>query len=585
MTAPVESDGSAALREEREHAAGPAAVDPLDILDAADVPIVALRSDLTVARFNRAAAHVLGLRPSDVDRSPRAIPALAAAPTLERWCALVVSSGMASQHDFRAADRSFVVRIAPRINADRRTNGAVLTFTNVTAFRASLDQAIYEREYTKAILNAVTNPIVVLNADLHMQSANRAFYAMFGVSRETTQGVALRALNRCAFDHAVLQARLQETLTDDRAFEPFEIDCDLPEVGHRTVIINACSFILPSHPGRLAALSFQDVTERKRNEEKAQRLAAIVESSSDAIVSKSLGGMITSWNRAAERLFGYTAEEITGKTMMMIIPPDRQQEEYTILEGIRRGQSIEHFETVRRRKDGSLIEVSLSISPVKDTAGNVVGASKIARDITERRRADEHAMMLGREIDHRSKNLLAVVQATVQLTQAGTVDDLKKVIGGRIKALSNAHTLLAQSRWTSADLRGLVTEELSPFCPEGSRADIDGPDLSLEPQSAQSIAMLLHELTTNAVKYGALSVPAGRVQIAWSRTDGGLVVLRWSETGGPLVKPPTRRGFGSRVIDQIVRTQLHGEARFDWRRDGLWCEIEFRPSECCGPNV
>jgi two-component sensor histidine kinase len=183
--------------------------------------------------------------------------------------------------------------------------------------------------------------------------------------------------------------------------------------------------------------------------------------------------------------------------------------------------------------------------------------------------------MLGLEIDHRAKNLLAVVHASVQLTQAGTADELKKAISGRIQALSNAHTLLAESRWTGADLRRLVTEELSPFGPEGSRADVDGPDLRLEPQSAQSIAMVLHELTTNAVKYGALSVAAGRVRIEWSRADGGMLVLRWSETGGPPVKPPTRRGFGSRVVDQIIRTQLHGDARFDWRPDGLWCEIEF----------
>jgi PAS domain S-box-containing protein len=445
----------------------------------------------------------------------------------------------------------------------------------VTAFRASLDQAVYEREYTKAILNAVPDPIVVLDADLHIQSANRAFYAMFQVSREAAQGLTLGALNRCAFDLPELKGRLQETLNGTNAFPPFEIDCDLPEAGQRAVVINACPLTLPRHPGGLALLSFQDVTERKRNEEKAQRLAAIVESSGDPIISKTLDGVITSWNNAAERLFGYTAEEITGKPITLLIPPERRREEDTILESIRRGQSIEHFETVRRRKDGSLFEISLTISPIKDAHGNVIGASKIARDITERKRAEDHATMLGREIDHRAKNLLAVVQATVGLTRADTADELKKAIGGRIQALSNVHTLLAQSRWTGADLRHLITDELSPFGREASGADVVGPDLTLEPQSAQAIGMVLHELTTNAVKYGALSVAAGRVRIEWSHAIGGMVVLRWSETGGPPVKPPTRQGFGSRVIDQVVRTQLHGKSRFDWRPEGLRCEIEF----------
>jgi PAS domain S-box-containing protein len=575
MTLPAENAGATPRVKVREDAAGAAAINLLDILEAADVPIVTLLSDLTIAHFNRAAADLLSLRAADVGRSPRAIPALAAAPSLEQWCTQVMRTGLARQHDFHAADRSFVVRIAPCATGEHGTNGTVLTFTNVTAFRASLDQAVYEREYTKAILNTVPDPIVVLDADLHIQSANRAFYAMFQVSREAAHGLALRALNRCAFDLPELQRRLQETLDDDSTFQPFEIDCDLPENGQRTVVINACMLTLPRHPGRLALMSFQDVTDRRRDEEKAQRLAAIVESSGDPIISKNLNGVITSWNNAAERLFGYMAEEIIGKDIAAIIPADRQQEEGTILERIRRGQSIERFETVRRRKDGSLIEISLTVSPIKDAYGNVIGASKIARDISERKRAEEHATMLGREIDHRAKNLLAVVHATVQLTRAETADELKKQISGRIQALSNVHTLLAQSRWTGADLRHLITEELSPFGPPGSRADVDGPDVSLEPQSAQAIAMVLHELTTNAVKYGALSVAAGRVRIEWSRGTGGMVMLRWSEAGGPPVKRPTRQGFGSRVIDQIVRTQLHGEPRLNWRPEGLRCEIEF----------
>jgi PAS domain S-box-containing protein len=555
--------------------AAPAALDPIEILDAVDVPIVVLRRDLAVASFNRAAADVLGLRPSDVGRPPRAIAALAAAPNLERWCAQVLGCGGPSQHDFRVADRSFVLRINPHLKSDCRTGGVVLTFTNVTAFRASLDQAIYEREYTKAVLNAVADPIVVLDADLIIQSANRAFYAMFRMSREATQGLALRELGSGAFDLPRLHAQLSEMLADDRKFQPLEVDCDLPDTGPRIVMLNAYQLSLLGHPGRLALMSFQDVTERRRSEEYARRLASIVESSDEVIIGKSLDGVITSWNKAAERLFGYMAEEIIGQPISVLVPPDRRQEEDAILERVRRGDRMELFETVRRRKQGSLIEISLTISPIKDAQGKIVGVSSIARDITERRRADEHARMLAREIDHRSKNLLALVHATVQLTQSGTVDELKKAIGGRIQALSNAHTLLGQSRWTGADLRRLVAEELSPYGPEGSRADVEGPDLSLEPQLAQSIAMVLHELTTNAVKYGALSVPAGRVRIAWSRAGGRQLVFRWSETGGPPVQPPTRAGFGTRVIDQIVRSQLNGNARFDWRAGGLSCEIEI----------
>ena len=134
---------------------------------------------------------------------------------------------------------------------------------------------------------------------------------------------------------------------------------------------------------------FVDITERKRNEEMAQQLASIVESSNDAIVSKDLDGRITSWNRGAERLFGYTAEDIIGEPITRLIPPDRQDEEVEIIDRVRRGQRTEHYETVRRRKDGCLIEISLTVSPIKNALGKIVGASKIARDITERKRAEE----------------------------------------------------------------------------------------------------------------------------------------------------------------------------------------------------
>jgi two-component system CheB/CheR fusion protein len=276
-----------------------------------------------------------------------------------------------------------------------------------------------------------------------------------------------------------------------------------------------------------------NITERKRTEEIAQRLASIVESSDDAIVSKDLNGVIASWNQGAERLFGYKADEVIGKPVTVLIPADRHNEEPRILARIVRGERIDHYETIRRRKDGSLVEISLTVSPVKNADGKIVGASKIARDIGERKRKEERITLLAREVDHRSKNLLALVQATVHLTHADTAEELKAVIMGRLQALSNAHVLLAQSRWEGADLQKLVSEELSPYCQEGERlAEINGPNVLLEPATAQSIAVALHELTTNAVKYGALSVPTGRLRVAWQSPADGSLVLRWAEPVG-----------------------------------------------------
>lgn len=319
-----------------------------------------------------------------------------------------------------------------------------------------------------------------------------------------------------------------------------------------------------------------DISERKHGEEIGQRLASIVESSDDAIISKDLNGIITSWNKAAEKLFGYAAEEIIGKPVLTLIPPERENEEVLILDRIRRGDRVEHYDTARVRKDGSLVDVSLTVSPIKDGDGKIIGASKIARNITERKRNDAFVTLLSREVDHRAKNLLATVQATVNLTEGETPQDIKNAISGRIRALANAHTLLAKSRWEGASLESLAKQELAPYCgEENSRVLFSGPNLALGPKAAQSVAMVLHELATNAAKYGSLSVVTGHVRIAWSITAGGDLALQWNEKGGPKVSSPSRQGFGTRVMTNMTTTHLRGGIHFNWDREGLICDVHI----------
>jgi two-component sensor histidine kinase len=267
------------------------------------------------------------------------------------------------------------------------------------------------------------------------------------------------------------------------------------------------------------------------------------------------------------------AEEAIGKPTNILISPDYHDEEYAILARIRRGDGVEHYETVRQRKDGRLIDVSLTVSPVRDAGGKIVGASKIARDITERKRSEAQMSVLAREAEHRAKNLLANVQAMVRLSQSDTAEGLKEAITGRIGALSNVHSLFVQSR-TGAELGSLVKQELSPYSRDGEiRTRIDGPLVMLKPDLAQAIAVALHELATNAAKYGALSVAEGHVRVAWSRGTDGQLVLRWTGAGGPRVNPPTRRGFGTSVTETMIRDRVKGEVRLDWQAEGLACEI------------
>jgi PAS domain S-box-containing protein len=326
-----------------------------------------------------------------------------------------------------------------------------------------------------------------------------------------------------------------------------------------------------------------DITERKRaeaalrdSEQRLRWLASIVESSDDAIVSKNLDGVITSWNTGAERVFGYAAEEVIGQPITIVIPQDRQDEERTILTRIRRGERIDHFETVRQRKHGSLIVVSLTVSPVKNAEGKIVGASKIARDITEQKRNQEQIAILAREAEHRSKNLLATVQATINLSQSDTPEGLKHAIEGRIRALANVHSLFVETRWIGAELSAIATQELAPYSEtDETRVQIDGPQVLVEPNAAQAIAVALHELATNAAKYGALSVAKGQVDLKWSHEADERLILRWTETGGPAVQTPARQGFGARVVERMIG-QLKGKARFDWCPQGLVCEITLQ---------
>jgi two-component system, chemotaxis family, CheB/CheR fusion protein len=322
-----------------------------------------------------------------------------------------------------------------------------------------------------------------------------------------------------------------------------------------------------------------DITDRKRAEESARRLAAVVEFSDDAIVTKDLDGIITSWNRGAERLFGYTAAEAVGRPITTIlIPHDRLDEEREILGRIRRGEHVDHYETIRRCKDGSLLDISLTVSPLKDAEGKIVGASKIARDITELRRVQERQKLLVNEIQHRIKNTLATVQAIAVQTLRSAPKETDAFVA-RLHALAGAHDLLRDDNWHRAALRDLIGKALNAFQDRHrQRFVIEGPDgIFLDAQKSSLLVMAMHELATNAAKYGALSNETGRVRLAWETSGGDpakRVRLCWQESGGPPVSPPKQKGFGTLLIERALQGQL-GQARLDFDPAGLVCSMEI----------
>ncbi|WP_245409749.1 PAS domain S-box protein [Pararhizobium haloflavum] len=300
-------------------------------------------------------------------------------------------------------------------------------------------------------------------------------------------------------------------------------------------------------------------------------LAAIVESSSDGIISKDLNSVITTWNAAAERIFGYAAEEAIGKRIQMLMPMAHQAEEDDIIARIRAGEWIGSFDTVRLRKDGTPIFVSLTISPIKDALGSIVGASKIVRDISATKESERRVRELMREVNHRVKNQFAVILSMIQATgrHAANAAQFENSVRNRIMALARSHDLLVDANWSGTELSQLVLAHMRPFGAD-ERIETKGPNIVLSSNAVQYLGMALHELGTNAAKYGAFA-HRGTVTIAWSiqSAECGEQRLRfaWRETSRSTSDeiPPDggRRsgGMGSIVLERIAPQALNGTAQ------------------------
>lgn len=305
------------------------------------------------------------------------------------------------------------------------------------------------------------------------------------------------------------------------------------------------------------------------DEHSAERLAAIVESSFDAIISKDLFGAIVSWNKAAERMFGYPESEAVGQSIYLIIPDDKWDEEADILRRLKLGERIETFQTTRRHRDGRIIPISITISPIKSRAGKLVGASTIARDISETRENDRRLRLLMREINHRVKNQYAVVLAVIRqtATRSHSIEEFERRVRERIMALSHSHDLLSQVDWAGVSLADLVTHQLKPF-EAFQPVQILGPKIVLDANAVLNLGMAFHELIMNAMRFGVTDV-AG-ISITWRLTsDGGVDIfeLIWSEQAVAYADLLAQEeGFGALVLAQLVPSALSGQAT--WSLDG-----------------
>lgn len=279
------------------------------------------------------------------------------------------------------------------------------------------------------------------------------------------------------------------------------------------------------------------------------------------------------WDRGQHQIFGVDPESfvVTPENVEALLHPQDIGKLRRAMASFTRGVKSYEAEFRVRRAGGEIRWCIGTAAATLDKEGRVVRISGVTVDVTERKKAEQRQDLLAREVDHRAKNALALVQSIIRLTRADSVESYSHAVEGRITALARVHTILSISSWQGAELGNLIAEELAPYRVEHLIA-FDGPRVELRPATAQTLALVLHEMATNAAKYGALSAPSGRLSIIW-RVEGDQLALIWDESGGPTTKAPVSRGFGTRSVIASIESQLGGLAVFEWRAQGLRCEF------------
>ncbi|MGA7522039.1 MAG: PAS domain S-box protein [Acidobacteriaceae bacterium] len=699
----------------------------MELIDCIELPVLVIDRDLTVAAFNTAAAKLLFLSGSDYGRHLHSIRKPAGTQQLEELCEHVIATGFSHRVEVADGEGSrFSVNVGCR-KADQNTHGAVLTFTNVTAFRESLERAIEEREFTKVVLNTVADSLVIVDSDLRIQAVNQAFYALFQTSRQDSQGAHLYRLGSGDWDIPRLRALLDVSASPNEDHPSLECDHEFPGVGRRTLWLNARPLIQGTHTGQTTLITIQDITERKRAmealreseerlrlaqqvgtigsfewnaqtnanrwspeleaiyglrpgefsgtqeawvqllhpedraaairqvekafrtdapvqaefrviwpdgsarwilgrwqvfrdlsgqpirmtgvniditsrkeaEQGQRRLAAIVESSDDAIVGKNLSGIVTSWNPAAERMFGHSAKEIIGRPITTIIPQELHDDERKILETIGRGERVERRETVRVTRKGERMDVSLTVSPVRDEEGRVIGAASITRDITQEKKTEqtlrvtERLASVGRmaaTVAHEINNPLEAVINLVYLARGCAVrEDMQKYLNTIDEELDRVSHLTRQTlgfyreaKAPSAVRVGPMVDSLVSFF--GTRARNKGieilPEIRRDPE-IYAVAGEIRQVITNLLSNSIDAVGSGgliriRIDAATclhgNQSPGVRITVADSGPGIPLsirsklfepfftTKADVGTGLGLWVCTNIVKRH-HGSIR------------------------
>jgi PAS domain S-box-containing protein len=388
-------------------------------------------------------------------------------------------------------------------------------------------------------------------------------------------------------------SRVADVLETGKPVRDDEITVERPDGGRSTILVNIDPLVNSDGKPVGAISCFQDITERKRIVEaldrsrsdlrlQEQRWNATYNHAAIGIAEVDAFGRFIRVNDSITAMTGWTREDLLGRRLFSRTHPgDKDLDEELYLRQV--AGELDFYSVDRRFicKDGKTIWCLVRSSSVRDAQGKFLYCVRVVHDITERKLAEDRQKLLIDELNHRVKNTLATVQSLATQTAHGTDSPAAFLAAfeGRLIALSEAHDQLTRRHWGSAELRDIVVGATAPYAGDRpGRIETEGDTITIKPRAALTLALVLHELTTNAAKYGALSVPDGRVTVRWEIQESSsrpLLTLEWRERGGPPVAPPTRQGFGTRFIDGSIVTELRGTARLAFDAAGLCCTIAF----------
>jgi PAS domain S-box-containing protein len=478
-----------------------------------------------------------------------------------------------TEMDYKDAGRRVIqAEYVPHLAPSGKVLGVHALVSDITERAAAEREVLESRAELARRLNAIPQMVWSTRPDGHHDFFNDRWYEFTGVERGDTDGGGwidvfhpddwTRALER--WTHSLETGDI------------YEIEYRLRHRSGDFRWVLGRALPIRDEDGRIVRWmgTCTDIDELKRTADELQRTSALLklisDSTPDLVYAKDRESRLIYVNPAAAGVIGRPIEQLIGHSDLEWA--DDKAQAQAIVENDRqvmREGAVLDVDEVFTSPDGRTRTFRSLKAPLRSPSGEVIGLVGMTSDITERLLAVERERLLAREVDHRAKNLLTIVQSIIRLTPRHDAESFVHAVENRIHALSRVHGLLATNRWDGAELAVLVREELAAFAaarPE--RVTISGEDVRLGPEAAQGLAMILHELTTNAAKYGALSTASGRLAISWRR-DGDDLVLQWTESGGPAVSPPRRRGFGSQLMVGTVERQLHGKVEMTWESAGL----------------